>query len=287
MVSKRRSPLIYLIPLGIVIVGLIFVLWPKPNLKSVRAIYLVPEDREYRPEYEAAIEHCLLDLQQWYSSKMGGRTFRLSHPIVQVEKTPHVAAWYNENPPDHHAEKKAYAFYNALSDAAVAIGVSEKERNYTWFNVSSDYVWIIYIDAPGGSGAGEPGVAVLPQHDLEGLSGNASDSTPVSRWIGGSGHELGHAFGLPHPGIDHKQAIMEDGYAAYPDCTLTDRCLPILDRSSFFHEDSANRVDWKRKIVRLLPFLILAALVTIWIWFRAGKSGTDQETKDQEAESSR
>jgi hypothetical protein len=46
---------------------------------------------------------------------------------------------------------------------------------------------------------------------------------PVTRYIGGAGHELGHALGLPHPpGCEaglatcDQNALMWAGYAAYP-----------------------------------------------------------------------
>ena len=51
------------------------------------------------------------------------------------------------------------------------------------------------------------------------------------------GHELGHAFGLPHPSDTkkHADAIMWAGYRKYPErAYLTDDDKKILMRSGFF-----------------------------------------------------
>lgn len=64
------------------------------------------------------------------------------------------------------------------------------------------------------------GLAVLPRADIDGLLG-LSQST-LCRWVGGLGHELGHAVGLDHPpGCDADQSqkpcksLMYLGYLSY------------------------------------------------------------------------
>lgn len=203
----------------------------EPVNKSVRVLYLVPKDRERRKDYQSAIETCVLDLQTWYYGHLKGKTFRLNDPIVEVKRTPHDASWYDSNVPANRPEKKFYTWYNALDDASALLGAKADDP---------DYVWLIYIDAPGGTGAGVNGVAILPEHDLQGLIGKAADKTPVRRWIGGSGHELGHGFGLPHPGNLYPTALMEGGYANYPACHLTPKDTATLNKSSFLH---AGRPD--------------------------------------------
>ena len=77
------------------------------------------------------------------------------------------------------------SWYNAGNDAAALFDA--KLYNHP------NYVWLIYIDAPGGSGAGAKRVAILPKHDLEELIGRAPDrrSGPRGLRIGGCGHGLG------------------------------------------------------------------------------------------------
>jgi hypothetical protein len=79
-------------------------------------------------------------------------------------------------------------------------------------------------------------VAVLPQHDLRGLIGE--EPAPVSRFIGGLGHELGHAFGLPHPASCPGPACTDQtliwlGYITYPDSFLLPEDKQALLASRF------------------------------------------------------
>jgi hypothetical protein len=64
---------------------------------------------------------------------------------------------------------------------------------------------------------------------------------PPNRYVGGLGHELGHAFGLSHPpGCDQGlptcdyNALMWAGYAAYPNTYLRPDEKSILLASEFF-----------------------------------------------------
>jgi hypothetical protein len=93
---------------------------------------------------------------------------------------------------------------------------------------------------------------VLPANDLRGLVGEPNqppcpddppDRNTRCRWVGGLGHELGHAFGLPHPlGCDtpdrdtpcDSSALMWLGYIPYPDAHLTRADQALLAQSAFF-----------------------------------------------------
>ena len=124
-----------------------------------------------------------------------------------------------------------------------------------------DAVWVYYIDADPACGQGvgaTNGVALLPANDLRGLVGKPNvppcigsppDTEGVCRWIGGLGHELGHAFGLPHPpGCDQGDCSAEDyyslmfaGYADYPDTYFLDEDKEQLEGSPFFQERTIRR----------------------------------------------
>jgi hypothetical protein len=200
----------------------------KPALRQVRVIYLVSSDRKERPEYTKALEHAIRDLQSWYGKQLGGPTFRLNDPVVEVVKTTHKADWYTKNP--NGANPDDWGFNNTLAEAGTLLGA----RHYDPRNV-----WLLYSDGPGDKGRGGAGVAYLPEDDLLGLVGKHPTQKDPLRWIAGLGHELGHAFGLPHPADTDKDAdaIMWTGiYGKYPDQTyLTESDKRILMRSPFFY----------------------------------------------------
>ena len=261
LLPLRKLLLPSLIALLTLLAGVAIVFQTAPNQKTVRVFYLIPQDRAVRPEYEVAIEFCVRELQSWYAKQLDGKTFRLNDPVVEVVRTKHDATWYNTHVPPNKPEKIAYTFYNAVREAAVLDSDDENLAAYIWPHADPDSVWLIYIDAPGGSGAGVHRAAVLPDHDLAGLTGNASDGTPLRRWVGGSGHELGHAFHLMHSGEAHAGALMQRGYATYPDCYLTDEDKAILNASPFLQ--SQRPAAWK---LVLLATIVL--LLAVWLRLR-------------------
>jgi hypothetical protein len=205
-------------------------------IADVRTAYLVPSDRTYNRQYELGIINAFADLQGWYAGELGGPTFVLHDPIVEVYNTPHASTYYSTNPSGPADPFVLWFWANTIADAFSLTGAS--------FN-DPDHAWIFYIDAEPAAGqiggAGTSGVAVLPEHDLRGLIG--ADPQPVSRWIGGLGHELGHAFGLPHPPACEAggpacpmQALMWLGYITYPDAFLLPEDKATLFASRFIAE---------------------------------------------------
>ncbi|HVT57012.1 MAG TPA: hypothetical protein VHR45_01315 [Thermoanaerobaculia bacterium] len=204
---------------------------------TVHAIYLVPSDTAAKPAYAFAVRNAVLDLQSWYQRQMGGITFRLADPVVQTITLPHPAAFY--------ATGDSLGFWNStLHDAFALTGGG-------FFDPSN--VWLFYADADPACGqatGGTSGVALVPANDLRGLSGETTkdgcggppgNQYPVSRWIGGLGHEAGHAFNLPHPpGCDTGQAscdskaLMWLGFYDYPDTYLNAAEIDQLKHSPFF-----------------------------------------------------
>ena len=198
-------------------------------------IYLVSKDREPKPEYTAAIEHAIRDLQGWYGRQLGGPTFRLYDPVVEVVKSDQLANWFYGHP--NGKDPDNWGYNNTLEEAKRLLGAK---------HFDPDYVWIIYSDGPGDKGRGGSGVACLPEDDLLGLVGRHPTQTDPLRWIAGLGHELGHAFGLPHPvdTVKHANAIMWTGiYGKYPRTAyLTDEDKQMLLNSPFFFADGDTPV---------------------------------------------
>ena len=118
---------------------------------------------------------------------------------------------------------------------------------------SKGFAWVLYVDvlhgcnAPGRLGAGTLGVTMLPRQDMDGLIGaryfddcGKEYKLPINRYIGGAGHEMGHAFGLSHPpGCEagaatcDQNALMWAGYVSYPNTYLRDDDKQILLASPF------------------------------------------------------
>jgi len=200
---------------------------------QVRLLYVVPLDRAPRPDHAAAIQMALLDLQGWYRGEFGGRTFALATPEATLCRLPRSA--------DHYATD---SWSRVLADVQPCAPVSSGSANV---------VWVLYADvvhacnAPGRLGAGTNGLTIMPRQDMDGLIGaryvddcGVEYRLPARRYVGGAGHELGHAFGLPHPpGCDQgsascdRQALMWSGYASYPDTYLRGDEKQLLLQSSF------------------------------------------------------
>src|SRR5262249_12256500 len=82
-----------------------------------------------------------------------------------------------------------------------------------------------------------------PQHDILGLMGQNTAEPKVCRWVGGLGHELGHALGLSHPvecdshqSPDNSfpcQSLMYLGYLVYPNTYFLPANIDALNQSPF------------------------------------------------------
>jgi hypothetical protein len=207
----------------------------KPRPKSVRIVYLVSTDRMVREDFRKGIETAAKDLQAWYARQLGGPTFRLNDPVLEVVSSDKDANWFYSHP--NGGNKDDWGFNNGLAEARRLVGARHGDPQY---------VWVIYSDGPGNKGRGGGGVTVLPEDDLLGLVGEHPTQKDVKRWIAGLGHEVGHAFGLAHPRDTTKyaDALMWMGiYGKYPDQTyLTDEDKGILMRSPFFFHPNGDPV---------------------------------------------
>lgn len=200
---------------------------------QVRVLYVVPQDRASRSDYAAAIASALTDLQSWYRTQLEDRTFALLSAQPETCRLPRTADYYASD-----------SWSKVLNDVQSCASVSHS---------SSMFAWVLYVDilhacnAPGRLGAGVNGITIMPRQDMDGLTGarviddcGLEIRQPISRWIGGTGHELGHALGLTHPpGCDRglpscdQNALMWTGYARYPNTYLREDDKRILSASPF------------------------------------------------------
>lgn len=199
---------------------------PNPDAApmTVRVLYLVPSDRALRADYLDAIGDAVLQLQQWYLATLdNGTTFRVNEELlVETLRSERPAVWFDAA--NGHSSSRQFDFYfNTLSQVKALLGDAYATDAFTY---------LVYVDAQGATGAGALGFTTMPEHDLKGLTGQMPE--PISRWIGGAGHELGHAFGLPHPENESPDALMWTGYTIYPECVLQENDREILSGSPFF-----------------------------------------------------
>jgi hypothetical protein len=190
---------------------------------KVRIFLVTPQGETLNPDYVAAIKMCALNLQSWYKTQMDGKTFTLTDAVVQTVQGQHNYTWYNQNNGSiSGTDPRFYGWYNTLNDIKGIIG-SEFDSPY--------FINVVYVAAYF-EGSGAAGYTALGDPDLKGLLGESSE--PVNRWIGGSGHEWGHAFGLPHP-PNADNSLMWTGYTIYPNSFLRQDDKDKLNASKFFN----------------------------------------------------
>ena len=204
---------------------------------TVRVLYVSPSDRQFRADFSEGITNALVDLQSWYRRQTGGLTFSLYDVAPEHCRLP--------EPEDYYARGDAWE--KVQEDVQPCAPVE-------WGR--ADHVWVVYVDVdeacgePHELGAGGFGITMMARGDLDGLTNPGTYyycdegpyDGPLGRWIGGAGHELGHAMAdLRHPpGCDEELpsctdqwALMQNGYQVYPDTYLLTEDKESLLRSPF------------------------------------------------------
>ena len=172
-------------------------------------------------------------MQNWYAEQLNGFTFAIENPTPLTCEVEAPAQYY-----------EGYDGWNRVINSLQHCAPVE--------HYSDEYVWAIYIDVKSDCsgiselGRGGEGITILTGDELKGLLNPDTfvhcgyGPRGTGGWIGGLGHEIGHAFGLNHPaGCDEDlstcdyDALMSAGYWVYPDTYLTDDDKAILEKSPF------------------------------------------------------
>ena len=197
---------------------------------SVRAIYAIPSDRAASTLYSRGVQNAIVALQEWYAEQLDRVTFPLYDTIPTVCHMAETGAYYTED-----------AWVRVLEDLQACAPVAANTESHVWL------VWADVHENCGVTrlGAGGPGLAMMGRWDLRGLTDPTFNhcgfgAFGINRWIGGAGHELGHALGLPHPpGCEEGRqscdtnALMWLGYASWPNTYLREPEKAVLQDSPF------------------------------------------------------
>lgn len=249
---------------------------PVDETKYVRFIYLIPFDSIEKQEYTLGLENAARHLQIWYYNSLGlNKTFALQDPIVEVYKTSHDANWYSTNP---NGSDYMTFWNNVLEDGFLYTGGMYNDPNNRW---------VFYIDANPGcdqcGGCGWKGTVVIGANDLKGLVGYEIDKSCLNvihsyescRYVGGMGHEIGHALGLPHPPEcdedfptcrDHD--LMMYGYKTYPDAYFNESDKIRLSNSLFIQNIDIEGLYFPNSCMELVDTCNFNTQSAISIFYR-------------------
>jgi len=154
-----------------------------PRLKVV---YLVLSDVTPQAEFSEGARRSMVAAQRWYFDELkSGVTFALADPVVEPVRTRHPEGWYSLA---GRGRDREALWRTAMEEAFAMTGGAYYD---------SRYIWVCFLDAdlpeipPQGGG----GVALLLRQDIL----NQVGLQPSCLTMGAIAHELGHAFGLPHP----------------------------------------------------------------------------------------
>lgn len=214
---------------------------PTPG-PSVRVLYAIPVDREFSREYSNGIKRAVELLQWWFADRLGGSTFAIHEPEPQVCQMSEPESFYVKD-----------AWRRVLEGVKHCGPVGYAGERFTWI-VYAD-VWDpvpleVFLqsgrdDCPTGQlGRGALGITMMGATDLYGLITPRFEpcgfTAGIDRWIGGAGHEFGHALGLPHPpGCDEGlptcdwRALTYLGFYDWPHTHLRDDEKTVLLASPF------------------------------------------------------
>jgi hypothetical protein len=187
---------------------------------SVLVYLLTPNDKTFNPDYYRAAKSAILDIQRWYKTQMGDKTFVLNPVVVDTITGSHNSTWYVSNNGDSISHNSPSAFYNTKFDMKQLLGPKFDTTLYTYF---------VYVATNFPDETIPRGIVVEGSSSLDGIIG-----TNPGISLGDAGHALGHAFGLPEVAVPNADGIMSNGWSKYPNCVLKQNEKDSLNAGPFF-----------------------------------------------------
>lgn len=210
------------------------------NAYLVKPYLVYPADKPMYPEYEKAVKNYLRELQRWYMLKVGV-TFDMTPLNVVRSKENYLTMRCGPNPSQEcvNDPKKLEGNWGKYMNEAIHEGVEKWEEKT-----------VALIFSAGGGGfaganryANDTGFGITGDWVLEPISGKENEwGIPCkysSGWEckggvpkGSPAHELGHAFGLPHPDGYEGKSIMK-WHGDYPEVGFLPHEIERLRQSPF------------------------------------------------------
>src|SRR5438477_2199177 len=135
---------------------------------SVMAYLITPTDKSFNPQYYIGERACILNLQAWYKSQMGNKSFVLNPVVVDTLSSLHNSSWYNTNHGDSiSGTTPAYAYHNVKYEMKQLLGANFDTVLFAYF---------IYVVADFPDETIPRGLAAEGLENLEDISGESPHS---------------------------------------------------------------------------------------------------------------
>ena len=212
---------------------------------KVQPIVFVPKNLIADSSYLSAVNNTMKELSEWYGAQLGGTTFNYA-PAIQVIGQYELRHYCPKTIRDTQCVQVPGQIGADPNDINNVLADLSAQGYSIHYNTIFLIFWVGgYGYAAGSKWSDTSGMAAVGDWALDGIAGKYEAGTATSHceessmaWlictknaqIGAVGHELGHAFDLPHPSDDGSQpgdpnywrSTIMAVFWDYPDVVLID-----------------------------------------------------------------